>query len=253
MKRFCYRCGAFETDSGPLVQGLCQRCFSEQARLLEAPKEIQVIVCRGCNAYQLGKGWQTANEKESIEEIVKKVALSNVKVVKVEESGQKLLSPPGAPDVKINVEPDMGAGMVKIKAVGKVHELQAEPKSEEADIKLKLVKKSCEICSLKSAGYYEAILQVRGKLSREKLSKIKSSLEAMVLGTEQEFIIKAEERHGGLDLYVSSLLLARRMASLLKDNFRMGVSESAKLIGQTRDGRKKYRSTILAKLEERRR
>ncbi len=40
------------------------------------------------------------------------------------------------------------------------------------------------------------------------------------------------------------------MAALLKDKFKADIVESAKLIGQTQDGRKKYRVSILARLKK---
>ncbi|TEU14968.1 MAG: hypothetical protein E3I12_01010, partial [Hadesarchaea archaeon] len=56
------------------------------------------------------------------------------------------------------------------------------------------------------------------------------------------------ERREGFDLYVNPASLARRMASMLKSWFRAEIKESAKLVGQTRDGRKKFRFSILARL-----
>jgi len=65
------------------------------------------------------------------------------------------------------------------------------------------------------------------------------------------FIAKIEEKRGGLDLYVNPAGLARRMASLLKSKFGAEVSESAKLIGMDRGGRRKFKISVLVRLPNR--
>ena len=62
------------------------------------------------------------------------------------------------------------------------------------------------------------------------------------------FIAKVEEQREGFDLYVNPVNLARQMASMLKLEFGAKIKESAKLIGQTRDGRRKFRFSILVRL-----
>jgi len=252
MRRFCYKCGALEATAGPLIQGRCQRCFLEEVNLLHVPKEIQVVICKDCPSYQLGKQWHSSAPGESTEDTIKKVALYSVKVARLSESGTELLNPPAAKGVKVLIEPDTKAGLVKITAIGKVHELQAAPKVEETSVKLSLVRRACGTCSLKRARHYEAVLQVRGELPQEKLSRIKTMLERLVkeAAGQEEFISDIQEQDGGLDFYVSSAALGRRMASLLKDKFGAHVSQSAKLIGQTKDGRKRFKVTILVNISK---
>jgi len=252
MKKFCYRCGALEASAGPLIQGLCQRCFLGDVRLLQAPKEIQVTICKGCNAYQIGNQWHSSAEGESVEDIIKKTALSSIKIIRLSESGTQLLSPQVARDVKVTVKPDMKGGLVKILVNGKAHELQTKPKTDEASAKLSLVYRFCGTCYLKKAGHYEAVLQVRGELSREKISSIKTLLERFFKETcgSEDFIAEVKEQQGGLDFYISSAMVGRKMASMLKDKFGAYVSQSAKLIGQTKDGRRKYKVTILVELSK---
>jgi NMD protein affecting ribosome stability and mRNA decay len=222
----------------------------EEINLLRAPKEIQVTICKDCQAYQLGKQWYSSTPEEPIEDIIKKAALCSVKVARLSESGTELLNPQAAKGVKVVIEPDTKAGLVKITAIGKVHELQTAPKVEKASVKLSLVRRACDTCSFKRARHYEAVLQVRGELSQEKLSRIKTALERLVkeAAGQEEFISDVQKQEGGLDFYLSSTALGRRMASLLKDKFGAHVSQSAKLIGQTKDGRKKFKVTILVKI-----
>lgn len=120
-------------------------------------------------------------------------------------------------------------------------------------VRFKLRNMTCKACSLKRARHYEAILQVRGELTNEVLSRITKNLEGLAKEASardpNDFIADVEDQKGGLDFHVSTLSLARKMASHLKSKFGASLSESAKLIGQTRDGRKKYRVSISAKIE----
>lgn len=254
MKRFCYRCGALESDASPLIQGLCQRCFAEEVSLLRAPREVEVVVCKRCGAYALGKQWHTPTSADPLEDAARETTLGKLRVARLTKSGAQLLRPREAHEVEINVEPDLKEGSIWVRARGKVHELQAQPKVEEATVKLNLTHKTCEVCSLKRARHHEAILQVRGGLTDERLSKLREALEGLASEAgkreRRDFIADIKELRGGLDFYVSSVGLARQMASLLKGEFGAELKESAKLVGQTRDGRKKYRFSILARLGE---
>lgn len=254
MKRFCYRCGALEADAGSLINGLCQRCFAEGISLLRAPREVDVLICKRCGAYMLGKRWNMHVASVSTENAIREVTLDSIRVVRTTTSGTQLFRPRDVQGVKVTIEPDLKHGIVNVAVQGKVHELQVRPKLENVALKMNLTYKTCDLCSLKRAGYHEAILQVRDKLPREKLSKARRSLENLAReagGRERgDFISKVQELPSGLDLYVSSVKLARQMASLLRDEFGASISESAKLVGQTRDGRQRFKVTIVARLRE---
>jgi nonsense-mediated mRNA decay protein 3 len=252
MKRFCYRCGALEAERGPLIRGLCQRCFAEENRLILAPAELEVTICGRCGAHLLGKRWHEAGEGDAIANAVRAAVLSSLKVARLTDAGMKFLHPHELPELELWVEPELAEGVIKVRARGKIHELQVEPRLDEARIKFALTRGTCDVCGLKSARHYEAILQVRGKLTGKEHSEIKKLLHQLAAEAGKRdraaFIANVEERRGGLDLYVNPASLARQMASVLKSRFGAEIKESAKLIGQTKDGRRKFRFSILARL-----
>lgn len=253
MRRFCYKCGSLEADAGPLIQGLCQRCFSE-APLLKAPREVDVAICKGCGSYKIGNRWSTPASGPEVEIAIRETILDKIRVVIPTDSGPKLVRPTETSYVKVDVTPLVNENLAKVRAMGKVHSLQAQPKLDEVMVKLNLNYGTCEVCSLKRAKHHEAILQLRGELSRDSLSRLKKAVNSVAANASardpMDFIADVKEQHGGLDIYVSSLSLAKKMAAMLKSKFRASLSESAKLVGQTRDGRKKYRVSILAKFEK---
>ena len=235
-----------------MIQGLCQRCFVEENRLLQAPAELEVTICRRCGAYMLGKRWYQAGEGDAVVNAARATVLSAIRVAHLSPAGMKLLCPKEAPEVELSVEPKPKEGVIEVRAKGKIHELQAEPQVEEARIKFEVKRMTCDVCSLKSAHHHEAILQVRGEFTKEKRSEIMAALVRLV-GDESKreraaFISDVEERKEGLDFYVNPASLARQMAALLRSEFGAKIEESAKLIGQTREGRQKFRFSILARL-----
>jgi NMD protein affecting ribosome stability and mRNA decay len=75
-----------------------------------------------------------------------------------------------------------------------------------------------------------------------------SNADKMMKDDRKIFISKVEKKPEGLDFYLSSLSLARNMAEILKSNFQAKVTETAKLIGQDRGGKRKFRVSVLARL-----
>jgi NMD protein affecting ribosome stability and mRNA decay len=218
---------------------------------LDLPAEVEVTVCEGCGAYRLHNRWELT-VGDPVSTAIEKTVRESVRVVNITESGKQLLRPSDAEGIRISIEPNLKDSSAKIKAFGKVHPLQAQAKSEEAYVRIKLKTEVCRACSLKRAKHHEAILQVRGKISKEALSKLMVTLNDLAeeAGAKDpsDFIADVKRQKEGLDYYVSSLSLARKMASLLKVEFGATISESAKLVGQTRNGRKKYRVSMLARL-----
>jgi len=216
-----------------------------------APAELEVTVCRRCGAYMLGKRWYQGSERDAVVNAARATALSAIRVARLSPAGIKLLHPQEAPRVELSIEPKIREGVIEVRAKGKIHELQAEPQVEEARIKFEVKRVTCDVCSLKSAQHHEAILQVRGELTKKKRSEVKAALVRLADRESKReraaFISNIEERKEGLDFYVNPLSLARQMAALLKSEFGAKIEESAKLIGLTRDGRQKFKFSILAR------
>jgi nonsense-mediated mRNA decay protein 3 len=191
-------------------------------------------------------------EGDTIANAVRATVLSSLKIARLTDAGVKFLRPHEVPELELQVEPKLTGGVIEVRVKGKLHELQVKPQLDEAHIKFALKRGTCDVCGLKSARHYEAILQVRGKLTMDECSEIRKILQRLAAEVSKRerntFIANVEERREGLDFYVNPVSFARQMASMLKSEFGAELRESAKLIGQTRDGRKKFRFSILARL-----
>ncbi|MCS7131871.1 MAG: 60S ribosomal export protein NMD3, partial [Hadesarchaea archaeon] len=152
-------------DKGPLIRGLCQECFRLRYKLLHVPSELQLTLCRKCNAYSMNGRWFPAVGGSALESAIQAVVLSNVRVVKLTPSGMQFLAMEKAKGLEssMKIEISRREAIVDILARGRVHELQVEPKEEHVRVAVKLKLTTCDVCRLKGVGHHEAILQVRGK------------------------------------------------------------------------------------------
>jgi NMD protein affecting ribosome stability and mRNA decay len=172
-----------------------------------------------------------------------------VKVTHLSATYKGLVPAVQSPGVEFDIRPDLEKGVVLVEGRGRVHELQAEPKREEASIGLEVVYRTCKVCSLKRGGYHEAIVQIRGETDKRELSNLVERLESLATEEAREFVTDVKAVRGGVDVYIGSLALGRKMAAFLKKSGAT-ISESSKLVGQSKNGKRKYRVTILARFPE---
>ena len=200
----------------------------------------------------MGKRWEEASGGDTILDAARAVTQSNLRIAHLIPAGTRFLHPHEAPWVELSIGPKPNEGVIEVRARGKIDELQAQPQLEEARIKFTLKWRTCDVCSLKSARHYEAVLQVRGELTKARRSEVRMALEHLAADAgaheRKAFISSIEERREGLDIYVNPASLARQMAALLKSNFGAKLKESAKLVGRTKDDCPRFRVSILAQL-----
>jgi len=232
VRRFCYKCGSTESEENPLIGGLCRSCLSAQPSL-RLPK-LELVECPRCGAVKVGGHWL------EFQEGVRQIVFSHLEVASFESGAMEFVKA-GEIGAQVKVEAEKRRGEVRIQ----VRSLQPEVGFLQTSLPIK--KETCRICRLKSGGYYEAILQVRGK----NLENVRKLLEEEVSKTSKEdgrlFITRVEEVEGGLDYYLSSVELARRLGRLLRTKHGAQLSETAKLVG-SRGGRRRYRVSVLARV-----
>ncbi len=129
-----------------------------------------------------------------------------------------------------------------------------KPLHDQTKSKVKISKTTCEVCKKQKTGYYEALLQVRGEneISKERLRKIFKTLEERFMKVfgknREEFVSKIKEKHGGINLYTSSSDVAKELGRFLKNKYGAKLEHSSELVGETDDGQRKYRVTVLARI-----
>ncbi|MEM2874916.1 MAG: 60S ribosomal export protein NMD3 [Candidatus Hadarchaeales archaeon] len=246
-KRFCYRCGAGE-ESGPLIDGLCSICYSAENALVQAPGETEVLLCESCGSHLVGKAWKRPSGRDPVESAMVDAALSALRIAVTGPSGVTRVPLEQASSVRVEAKAIPERKQVRITAHGRVHELQPEV-AEEVAIGVKVKRGKCDACRLRRSGRFEAILQVRGELDPKRISEVKEMVGESVRGAEPLALVsRVIELREGLDFYVHPAGVARQVALRMKSKFGAEVKESVKLVGQTKDGRRRYRYTFLVRL-----
>lgn len=259
MQKFCYRCGALEEEKGPLIEGLCHECFLSENPLVKAPTRVELKVCKRCGAYFLENAWHDIERDASAEHIeaAKKAVTSEIEILERGPAGIRYVGFEDSEGIDVSSKAEYSSPetvVTDVEVRGKLFDFQEEPLSDRAEAEVKLVKTTCKVCERQRAGYYEAVLQVRGEedLSERRISEIFRALGDEVLKvhdrSREEFVSQVKKRHGGVDFYTSSAKLARSLARSLKKKYGARVDESAELVGQTEDGEEKYRVTVVARL-----
>jgi len=246
-RRFCYRCGAGE-EFGPLIDGLCQRCYAQVNPLMRAPGKVSVTICKGCGSYRVGKSWRASAGIDHIGNAMVDAALSALRFAVSYPGGVREVPLEQAPGVRVEAQPLPERRVVRVVVRGRVHELQREV-TEEATIVVKVETGICEACRLRKSGRYEAIVQVRGDLSPRRIQEVRKVVDETVNAAGSGvFVSRVVELKEGIDFYVHPAGIGRQIARRIKSALDAEMKESAKLVGQTKDGMKRYRSTFLVRL-----
>lgn len=143
---------------------------------------------------------------------------------------------------------------INLVARGKSHDDLA-PHTEEYPVEIRFDYGTCDTCGMMSGGYHEAIIQIRAderpvsESEEESIADLATDLTVSEYGRdERAFIIEVDDTKFGLDFYIGSEHLARRIADEVEARYLAERKENYKLIGQEKDGKEKFRITILLRL-----
>jgi nonsense-mediated mRNA decay protein 3 len=204
MERVCPKCGAL-SGSKKFFGDFCEDCYLSMINL-ELPMRIEVLFCKICGKVRVSK-WDELN-KTTLENIVKKNAKGSYDSFSVK--------PLGGNQYEVVFLVSKGSNYFEVKR----------------KFSLKMDNSICDDCSRATSGYYEAIIQVRGKNAKRWSEKILRELKG------RTFVSKYRELDEGIDIYIGSRKEAAEVLSILKRK----PTISDKLYG-VKDGRRVYRRT----------
>ncbi len=217
----CVICGRESEDI------LCGECAAERLRLAVLDT-IEIVECSRCGSYRIGGRWRRVSFKEALEDaIFRNVRVAEgfrVRELKIGSSEVVFLGSFGGHSVEYRVP-----------------------------LSYRVRRATCQKCSRQSGGYYEAIVQLRAegrKLSEEEIATAKKVIESILEAeaeNEKAFLTKVQERREGIDFYLGSRDVGRKISYRISAELGGKVVESKKL--HTRiDGRDVYRFTYLVRL-----
>lgn len=218
MGAFCFLCGK-RTEK--LIEGYCEECYNKKFSLIELPKSFSITACSKCDLVKIANKWQ----KFEPEKFFKQKSKICGKIDKLEIKKQD--------------------NVFKIICSGYLNGSE-KLKEEMYEVCVKLNKIICPACSRLYGGYYEAILQLRGKISSNILDFISKKSRNLLL-TDKKAFYRVEQKKEGINIYFGSKGSANHIALELKNRFGCEIKRSFKLFTK-KDGRDVYRNVILIRI-----
>ena len=207
MKLICPRCGATSDEiafSGPF----CIKCRPVNIR---CPKRMEFMRCSKCGKVRLKGNWVEADETRLSEAVISKC------------KGEFVSGSYSFPRQEATFFVGDKERLFPVKV----------------PISVRVVKNICPSCSRKSGGYFEAVIQLRGPLS--KINRHDRMFRKFLL--KKTFVTKEVERKEGLDLYIGSSKAVMEMLAEL------GIkAKITRTLAGEKEGKRVYRTTFLVRL-----
>jgi nonsense-mediated mRNA decay protein 3 len=232
---FCVECGK---ETPIYKNGVCVPCYIKKTRFTKGPHYIDIFQCATCPAYKYKNTWIQEPFDQILLRFIKDSFTINSELTNI------TITPACKPYDKTIACNLTISGLINNTLVSEQHQL-----------KIRLKKLTCEICSRQSGGYYEATLQIRAedrKLSKEQLEEMTKAVDNIIQniigrGNRALFITDTFEQHGGIDFYLSEKGSALTIAKKLIEQYGGDLKQSSKNVGM-KDRRQIYRMTYLVRL-----
>ncbi|MGM0510798.1 MAG: 60S ribosomal export protein NMD3 [Thermoplasmatota archaeon] len=233
---FCVECGK---EPEKLYDGMCRECFIDKKLNPSIDDKVFIDICSVCGSVRKEGKWLENPDMNSI--MLEKIEDALKIPYDVDRySFQAEFDEEDPKNVKAKVTVNMMAEDVKV----------------EKDLEAKIIfkKTQCKICSRIHGNYYEAILQVRpssDKMTDEQkkivADRVKKVVEVEMGEVRRVFLAFFEERHGGVDYYLSDKNVTKKLAADLARDFGGEITTSGELAGME-DGQKVYKMTYSVRL-----
>lgn len=240
-KRFCALCGKTDT---PLIENLCYACYFKKNPPFSIKHEPEIRICPNCFSYKISKKW-VQTESTSLADIIEK-AISQVLPHLIKHPEFEILT------VKPQISREMeliGRIEVPVLITAKKNDMVI---SEILPISINVDSTLCGVCTRKRSGAFEAIIQFRslkGQISEEEKQQIYDILDRTfsLERYKDAYISDVKEKREGFDIYVSSVGLAKSIATSAKEIMGASIHESFKISGM-KDGKRLGKFSLSVRL-----
>ncbi|MFO8110857.1 MAG: NMD3-related protein [Thermoplasmata archaeon] len=232
---FCVECGK---EPNELYEGLCEECYLKDADVA-VPFSLDIEICTSCGAVKDGHRWIERPDMNSImlQRIDESIEPSHI------VDAYSFLADFTEEDQR-NIHVDLEVELIS----------NGLTKRTNKETKIRFKNGQCTICSRIHGHYYEAIIQVRPtkkSMTEEQKQVVREVIDKEVRvkrGDERSiFITSTEEKHGGLDFYMSDNGVSKKLSKRLAEIFGGEVTTSSKLAGRD-DGKNIYKVTYSVRI-----
>ena len=247
--RFCAICGKSLKQNSPHFN-MCMDCYLNENPLFELPDSFSMKICKECGMYSKKEEWIESPSNDIfgiIEEVIEKFLLK--KYIKSNEIQFSFSYD------KTNFIYNSSDLLKSLKLI--VHgKLIKNPKiCSEQNIDIVINYELCNNCSnLISGMHFLSIIQLRVKgeeffdVIANSLSEIQKYVEDLYLEDNRQYISKLVDQKYGVDLFLSTNELMKKIIVFLKPRYNFILKRSKKLVGRdSQKGRNLYRLKSLIK------
>lgn len=226
MKKFCPKCGK---DTEELIENLCLDCHRSISgkEKLPLPASVKIYICK-CTKVRMKNQWKSY---PTLKDVIKSAILSESKLK--------------AANISITF-PKMNIAERKI-TIPITAEINNKGKHSTQQVDAILIPQCCPVCSRKSGGYYESVIQLRGDIKEVK--KIQDYIEKRIHKENEKsdaiFITKTENVHNRIDIYLSSLKYAQKLSKHIISKFNIAEHKDSFSDYGIKDGKTLKRTTHL--------
>lgn len=229
-KLFCPKCGNI-TET--LIESLCSICYNNKIfNQLKIPNILKISLCNDCNSFLNNNKWE---KYDSINDVISKIIFQSIK------KENKLLS------ININNYEKITDFLYSVTIEYGINIY----KSKKIEIRIKYIQ--CNTCNKINGGYFESIIQCRfiSSSKNDNRNKIDNIINSLIEkykknGDKYSFISKIFSNKHGIDYYIGSTNIAKKISKILSNKFILSYKESYTLIG-IKNSKKLYRTTIALK------
>ncbi|MBU4300898.1 60S ribosomal export protein NMD3 [archaeon] len=226
LTRFCPSCG---TITDELFEGFCRKCFLENVELIQAAKRIQFCICYDCGRARLNKFWQSFGSKN---ELVRNMVTRHSRALR----GAEL-------DIRYDDFTIKGKTEVPVTLTAE-YESNSKKITKSKEMLLVILPEICPDCSRLRGGYYEGIMQLRGKNQEKMQAHIEKAFSKFDKSESNAFISKIERLSEGIDIYIGSRTAGLKVSSEIRKIYNVDCTITNKIHGM-RQGKEIRRTTIL--------
>jgi len=218
---------------------MCGECYGRRSKLISLERSMNFTYCPTCSSDYNRGGWCYFDKMDDRidERIMEKLEVDQNFNTNNIELAHRIF--------------DKHRREVKVKVTGSVGRAQLN-EAESTTVFIK--SEQCLRCSRKAGGYFESIVQIRHDKDARSLRRlteiiqfIQDEIQRQGVKDRSSFISEIEEVRGGVDLYLSKISDARRIASALSIDMGVPIKESSSVVSK-RDGRDIRRVTFALRI-----
>ena len=209
----CFVCG----KRPAVIDSWCSEDWNAKHQLVNLPERFDITACSRCNRAKISGRWHPWDLESFL--LSKAKVSGKLTEFKITERNKKFV----------------------VTATGIV-DRGVKPKTEEHAIVIKFTRFTCPDCSRFSGGYYEAIIQLRGKIPASAIKFFEREATKIQDRNSKSFWSVTELKEGW-DVKMGHISAANKLADIIKHEYNAELTKSFQLVGR-KDGVDIHRTII---------